>query len=157
MGHAAESGLRGRGKVDRARREREELAEAQARLEVDAQIPRLSLPSAADEVSASLAGQGAASGVPLEGAPALPGVSQPLSPTPEPPPPDLAAHYAALGVPADANLADVERAYQRQKKRWDPERFAGDSEKQARARGKAAHVEEAYQALREALTRERRL
>ena len=69
----------------------------------------------------------------------------------------LAAHYATLGLPAGSGMERVEHAYRRLKERWNPEHHADDPARQAQARQQEARVEEAYQALKQALVRERRL
>ncbi len=126
------------------RRLNEAIAEAEARAQAQAEIEaRLSLPSPGrtappPEVHAPLPD---------------PPTAEPLATTPDP----LAAHYATLGLPAGSGMERVEHAYRRLKERWNPEHHADDPARQAQARQQEARVEEAYQALKQALVRERRL
>lgn len=72
-------------------------------------------------------------------------------------PGELTPHYAALDLPPTATLEQVGHAYRRLKARCDPEQFAGDPVRQARARQEEARLDEAYLTIRGALVRERRL
>lgn len=56
----------------------------------------------------------------------------------------LRADYATLGVPFDAPMNEVKRAYKRLMQAHHPDRFAHDPERQAAATRKAARINNAF-------------
>ncbi len=64
-------------------------------------------------------------------------------------PGDLLAHYRLLGLPPNASLDDLERAYQSLMRRADPNRFPEGSEERRRAEEIRRRIQTAYTAIRD--------
>ena len=62
----------------------------------------------------------------------------------------LRADYATLGVPFDAPMSEVKRAYKRLMQAHHPDRFAHDPERQAAATRKAARINNAFGRIEQA-------
>lgn len=62
----------------------------------------------------------------------------------------LRADYATLGVPFDAPMSDVKRAYKRMMQAHHPDRFAHDPKRQADATRKAARINDAFARIEQA-------
>ena len=63
----------------------------------------------------------------------------------------LRADYATLGVPFDAPMSDVKRAYKRMMQAHHPDRFAHDPGLQADATRKAARINDAFARIEHAV------
>jgi curved DNA-binding protein CbpA len=68
---------------------------------------------------------------------------------------DVAALYAALGLPVGASLEQIEQAHRDPVKVWHPDRFARDSRLQRKAEEKLKEINAAHDALRSAFARMR--
>lgn len=63
-------------------------------------------------------------------------------------PSDLHAHYRLLGLPSNADLRQVQQAYEDLMARANPQRFPEGSAERRRAEQLAARIQQAYDAIR---------